>query len=416
MATPQKHLAFGSTLYSLDLSQQPTEHQETNGKTNFETEIELMVIELKKSLIAEITRKLQGLSIQDLQRLDGALTQPQALANYLAPRPIVSITPKQPAQPTVNPQIEKLLEELKTQGVLIPEPDQVKSYLSQYPSLMEKLPAICTKVKTIPQNPAEFSLEVRKSIESQEEVFTLYVRQNQYDEQLLSKLLDAMEEFEEWHSRQEGWIFVTTDFQLPVTERQRYFTVEEYLSFERSSKERHLWVDGHIYAMAGGSRSHNTICSNLAGEVHAQLKGKDCQSFTSNTKVRSGDIPKGKRLSKGMISYPDLTVVCGEQLYHDKYEDVLLNPKVIFEVLSPGTQGFDETEKFRRYRENLDSLTDYVLVTQERLFIEHYTRQENGDWVLQTISGLDKALELPSIECTLQLSELYARLQFPSEE
>lgn len=196
-----------------DLSRRPTEHQETNGKTNFEADSQLKITELKKSLISEITQKLQGLSIQNLQRLGGALTQPQALANYLAPRPVVSIIQKQSAQPPVKPQIEELLKELKTLGVLIPEPDQVKSYLSQYPSLMEKLPDICNKVKTIPQNPAEFSLEVKKRIESQEEVFTLYVRPSQYDDQLFNKLLDAMEEFGEWLSTQEGWIYVTTDFQ-----------------------------------------------------------------------------------------------------------------------------------------------------------------------------------------------------------
>jgi Uma2 family endonuclease len=106
-------------------------------------------------------------------------------------------------------------------------------------------------------------------------------------------------------------------------------------------------------------------------------------------------------------------VVCGPGQYHDQARDVLLNPTVLIEVLSPSTETCDRGEKFRRYRAWLPTLTDYVLVAQERPLIDHYHRQDDGTWALHTLEGLDASLHLASIGCTVPLADVYDRLVFP---
>ena len=189
------------------------------------------------------------------------------------------------------------------------------------------------------------------------------------------------------------------------------YTPEEYLEIEREAETRHEYFDGviypldsEVYAMAGESLAHSQICINLAGEVRAKLKGKSCQALSPNMKVRAE--------GKGMFAYPDLTVVCGEPIFHDKQKDVLLNPKVIFEVLSPSTERYDQTKKFFRYRKELPSLTDYVLIYQDTPFIEHHEKMTDGRWTHTAADGLEDILRLASIEIELNLSEIYDRVKF----
>ncbi|HEY0546334.1 MAG TPA: Uma2 family endonuclease [Pyrinomonadaceae bacterium] len=177
------------------------------------------------------------------------------------------------------------------------------------------------------------------------------------------------------------------------------FTSEEYLSLERMSEIRHEYLDGFVYAMAGESPEHSTICFNLAGILHAQLRDKPCRGFSPNMKVRTDE--------SGLYAYPDLAVVCGEPLFHDERRDVLVNPTVIFEVLSPSTEAYDRGEKFLRYRTHLATLKDYVLVTQSKAFIEHFSRQPDGAWLYTVTNGLSESLALASIDCRLPLEEVY---------
>jgi Uma2 family endonuclease len=197
---------------------------------------------------------------------------------------------------------------------------------------------------------------------------------------------------------------------------QLYYTVEEYLALERVSEERHEYLDGQIYAMAGESPEHGDICANLVIVIGAQLRGSPCRVWTKDTKVRSGPVPKQRRISKGLFSYPDLVIVCGEPQFHDHYRDVLLNPTVSIEVLSPHTEAFDRGEKFRRYRMFNPSLSDYVVVAQDQPLIEHFLRQEHGQWLLTaSVSDMTSRVDLASIQCTLQLTEVYDRLAFPAD-
>lgn len=192
-----------------------------------------------------------------------------------------------------------------------------------------------------------------------------------------------------------------------------YYTVEQYLVWERQAEERSEFVDGEIYAMAGESGAHGDISMNLAGMLQGQLRGTPCRARTKDSKVRSGAMKE--HLGRGMISYPDMVVICGEVVYHDDQKDVILNPKVVLEVLSPSTEEFDRGGKFMRYRNFNPTLTDYLLISQTEPHIEHYLRLENGEWLLREYDGIDRSFTIESIKCSFALSELYERMNFGEE-
>jgi Uma2 family endonuclease len=156
--------------------------------------------------------------------------------------------------------------------------------------------------------------------------------------------------------------------------RRPYYTVEQYLAWEREADERNEFIDGEIYGMAGESGAHADISMNLAVLLGNQLKGTDCRARTKDTKVRSGAL--AEHFGKGMISYPDMVVICGEPEYHDSHKDVVLNPKVVLEVLSESAEEFDRGIKFMRYRNFNPTLTDYILISQTEAHVEHYIRLE----------------------------------------
>jgi len=202
---------------------------------------------------------------------------------------------------------------------------------------------------------------------------------------------------------------------MPVPDRDhRLFTIDEYLALERTEEERHEYLDGCIYAMAGESPDHGRICMNLYGSLWPQLRGTLCEAFAKDTKVRCGPTPRLGQSMQGLFAYPDLVVVCGALQFHDQVQDVLLNPLVILEVLSPSTEAFDRGEKFHRYRRWLPTLTDYVLVAQDRPVMDHYQRTMTGRWEVETLEGLDAHLHLPSIACTVSLADVYERIVFPA--
>lgn len=201
---------------------------------------------------------------------------------------------------------------------------------------------------------------------------------------------------------------------MAVPQHQLIFTEEQYLAFERSAEERHEYLDGHIYAMAGESDEHGDITVNLAGLFYNQLKGTPCRARTKDSKVRSGPFPFLRRNKKGLYSYPDLVVICGEPQHLDEHRDVIINPKVIIEVLSDSTEDFDRKEKFARYREWNPTLTDYLLVSQDMPFIEHFELRKNGEWVYHTYFMLEQSAPIKSIKCTLPLIDVYDRVKFPA--
>jgi Uma2 family endonuclease len=193
------------------------------------------------------------------------------------------------------------------------------------------------------------------------------------------------------------------------------YTIENYLNIDRSEDERYEYLDGEIYLMAGESDAHGDISTNLIGILYNNLKGTNCRARAKDTKVRSGSLPQKPRSTKGMFSYPDVVVICGEPQYLDEHRDVILNPSVIFEVLSESTEQFDRGEKFLRYGNWNPTLTDYVLISQNKPLVEHYIRQTDGGWTLYRYSGLDAEFTVETINCRFKLTDVFDRVEFPPE-
>ncbi|MCY7346332.1 MAG: Uma2 family endonuclease [Pyrinomonadaceae bacterium] len=197
----------------------------------------------------------------------------------------------------------------------------------------------------------------------------------------------------------------------------RTYTVGEYLQLDRDGIERYQYLDGEVFLMAGESIRHGDISANLTGELRDQLKGIDCRVLSKDTKTKSGGLAANLLQSrKGLFSYPDLVVICGEPEFQDDYRDIVLNPRVIIEVLSDSTEMFDRRDKLMRYRLFNPTLTDYILVSQDKPLVEHYIRQADGDWKMILYFGTEETLNIESIKCGIKLSEIYDRVKFTTEE
>lgn len=181
-------------------------------------------------------------------------------------------------------------------------------------------------------------------------------------------------------------------------------TPEEYLTFERESPERHEYWGGEIFAMSGASERHNSLVSNLVIELGLQMRGRSCRIYSSDMRVAPS--------KDGPYSYPDVVALCGELRLLDSKRDTLLNPSVIFEVLSPTTEAFDRGEKFVQYR-RIESLGSYLLVSQGAMRIERFERQVDGHWLLCDYTRPEEEIELPAIGCKLSLAAVYDQVALP---
>ena len=182
-----------------------------------------------------------------------------------------------------------------------------------------------------------------------------------------------------------------------------YLTPAEYLAFERQSEIKHEYFRGELFAMAGASRQHVRIAVNVTILLGNQLKRRGCDVFNSDMRVKVSPT--------GLYTYPDLVVVCGRPRFEDRELDTLLNPTVVVEILSKSTEAYDRGEKFAQYR-TLETLTDYLLISQDRALVERFTRQESGLWLFSDSIGLDAVMPIESIQCQLPLAEVYDRVEF----
>lgn len=188
-------------------------------------------------------------------------------------------------------------------------------------------------------------------------------------------------------------------------QRQTIFlSPEEFHEFEETSPIKHEYWNGTVVAMAGGTDNHSIICNNIAGATRQLLKDKPCRARNSEKMVRIE--------SANAQYYPDALIFCPPGQFAGKGDRVLLNPKVIFEVLSDSTEKKDRGAKFRVYRA-CESITDYVLVSQDRVLVEHFRRVEEG-WLLRSFNSLEDSLSFPDCEIALPLSEIYDELELPS--
>lgn len=184
-------------------------------------------------------------------------------------------------------------------------------------------------------------------------------------------------------------------------------TAEEYLEFERGSDIKHEFYNGRIYAMAGAKRRHNVIALNIGSEIREHLKGRDCEAYPSEMRVF---VPRF-----GLYTYPDVSVVCGKPEFQDAVLDTLLNPVLLIEILSDSTESYDRGKKFQHYR-SIESLQEYVLVSQNEARIEKYIRQGDGFWVLSEAVGVDSSITFESIDCPISLAEVYDKIDFEEPE
>ncbi len=186
-----------------------------------------------------------------------------------------------------------------------------------------------------------------------------------------------------------------------------YLTPEEYLTLERQAETKSEYWNGEMYAMAGASRTHSTIVTNVVGGLGGQLEKRPCEIYSNDMRV--------KVRPSGLYTYPDVVIVCEKAQFEDRHEDTLLNPTVIVEVLSPSTETYDRGAKFEFYS-TLASLSDYLLVAQDRPFVGHHVRQPDGKWLLREYEGLDAIIHIASIGCDLPLIKVYNKVTWPEVE
>jgi Uma2 family endonuclease len=182
-------------------------------------------------------------------------------------------------------------------------------------------------------------------------------------------------------------------------------TPEEYLRLERAAEWKSEYIDGEMFAMAGASPRHGFIVGNLVGELREQLRSGPCLVAPNDLRVATD--------RHRLYTYPDVVVICDPLEYVDEHRDTVTNPTLIAEVLSETTQNYDRGDKFERYRA-IPSLAEYLLVAQDRVHVELYTRQPGGEWILREWNDAGAEIELTSLRCRLRIAEVYAKVAFES--
>lgn len=177
----------------------------------------------------------------------------------------------------------------------------------------------------------------------------------------------------------------------------------DYLRLERQAGFRSEYFQGEVFAVAGGNSTHSSIAGNVLAALWNQLKATDCVTYNSDMEV--------KVEATGLLTYPDVSVACGERRFLDEHEDVLLNPILIAEVLSDSTEGYDRGKKFENYRQ-IPSFQEYLLVSQKEPRVEQFIRQANGEWILKEAVGLEAEVKLRSLGIALRLAEVFAKVKF----
>ena len=178
---------------------------------------------------------------------------------------------------------------------------------------------------------------------------------------------------------------------------------EKYLQQERLAEFKSEFYNGDIYAMAGASRNHNQITSNLVVSLGRQLEKLPCSVYSSDMKVRTNTADTSK------YSYPDVVLSCDKELFEDDKGDVLLNPQIIIEVLSDSTEAYDRGLKFFHYQ-LIPSLQEYLLVSQHYCRVEHYQRRADRQWIYSEFHSMEDNIPLATLNCSLTLSEIYRRV------
>jgi Uma2 family endonuclease len=193
-----------------------------------------------------------------------------------------------------------------------------------------------------------------------------------------------------------------------TAERKPFYTIEEYLALEKSSEEKYEYWEGQIFCMSGGSQAHSDIGDNIFRILSSQLVGRKCRAMSGAMPVKTSPVPPYK--------YPDGSVTCGEREF-EKIDgiDVLTNPTLLLEVLSPNTERIDRGPKFTLYK-SISSFKEYLLISQDEARIIQFVKQDDGEWKADVVMGLDNKIYLPTIDCTLTLSDVYQDVKLKVEK
>ncbi|MFL6415486.1 MAG: Uma2 family endonuclease [Bryobacteraceae bacterium] len=185
-----------------------------------------------------------------------------------------------------------------------------------------------------------------------------------------------------------------------ATQANPFVSVDEYLEREANSLERHEYLNGEIFMMAGGTLDHSAIALNVAAALIVQLADTDCIVRGSDARVRTSPT--------GLYSYADAVVSCGQE-QSDK--NTLLNPIVIVEILSEGTESYDRGKKFEFYRQ-IESFREYLVIAQDRVYVEHHRRDTSipTQWTMRVFAGRADVIALTAVPANLRMEEIYRKL------
>jgi Uma2 family endonuclease len=190
------------------------------------------------------------------------------------------------------------------------------------------------------------------------------------------------------------------------TAAKKHYTLEEYFELERSSLEKYQFYRGEVFAMSGASPPHNRIVVNLIRHLGNALADGPCVVFPADQRIKC---------PSALYTYADASIVCEEaQFTKQQGLETLINPKVVFEVLSPSTEQFDRGKKLEDYQ-SLESLQEYVLVSQDRPHVDHFVRESDGSWRLRMINGMESKLRLSTVQCELAFRAIFDGVVFPAE-
>ena len=183
-------------------------------------------------------------------------------------------------------------------------------------------------------------------------------------------------------------------------------TPEQYLAIEREAEYKSEYFQGEMLAMSISDWVHNQLVMNLAIGLGSQFRSRPCRVYSNDMRVLVR--------AMGLYTYPDVVVVCGERRFVAERRDILLNPSLLVEVLSPSTESFDRGRKFKHYQ-SIESLGEYLLVASDRAHVDQYTRRPDGQWLLTSAGRLEDSLDLQSVGCRLALADLYEKVDLPGE-
>ncbi len=193
---------------------------------------------------------------------------------------------------------------------------------------------------------------------------------------------------------------------LPL--KKQIYTLEEYLELDHNSEEKIEFWDGHIFTLAGASANHNRIQANALFYLRFKLRGRSCEIFPSDMRVGVPAYPPYR--------YPDLSALCGKSIIETLgKQDILTNPQLIIEVLSDSTADFDRGYKFTYYK-SIESFTEYILIAQDRPHVTQFVKQEENIWLNREYNDINDKFHLASLDCEIELKELYENVEFPETD